>query len=155
MPTIKKSPRDKLLTEYDRGMVRSAFVSLFWSIVCHKKERHGFTLKTLADKIGINKSSPSRWFSGGRPNWSLNTISDIANALDVDLSIEARDRKTGMVFTPVGIKSDRTPTTENRHEIQYILQREVEIPEQWSVVNVANDVPDYNKDAPKPVMVNA
>ena len=99
---IQKS-RDKLLIAYDREMLRSAFVSLFWSIINRKKHHGGFPLKTLADKIGVHKSAPSRWFSGGHPNWTVNTISDIANALDLDLEIRARDRKTGEIYTHYGL----------------------------------------------------
>jgi hypothetical protein len=95
--------RDKLLIAYDREMLRSAFVSLFWSIISHKNRRGAFPLKTLADKIGVHKSAPSRWFSGGHPNWTINTISDIANALDLDLEIKARDRKTGETYAPHGL----------------------------------------------------
>lgn len=102
-----KSPKSKdaLLIGYDREMLRSAFVSLFWAVICYKKSHGGFALKTLADKLGINKSSPSRWFSGERPNWEVNTISDIAGALDVEIEIRARDRKTGVIFTPHGVMS--------------------------------------------------
>jgi len=84
-------------------MLRSAFVSLFWSIISRKKQHGGFSLKTLADKIGVHKSSPSRWFSGGHPNWTVNTIADIADALDVDLELKARDRQTGETFAPCGM----------------------------------------------------
>ena len=70
---IPKS-RDRLLLAYDREMLRSAFVSLFWSIISRKNQHGGFPLKTLADKIGVHKSAPSRWFSGGHPNWTINTI---------------------------------------------------------------------------------
>src|ERR1700757_501534 len=89
--------KDALLAAYDRGMLRSAFVSLFWSIISHRKQQGSFALKTLSDKIGVHKSAPTRWFSGERPNWTVNTIADIANALDVDLEIRARDRVTGAV----------------------------------------------------------
>ena len=95
--------QDKLLLAYDREMLRSAFVSLFWLVIFRKKEHGGFALKTLADKIGVHKSAPSRWFSGGHPNWTVNTISDIANALDVDLEIRAHDRKTGETYAPYGL----------------------------------------------------
>jgi hypothetical protein len=103
--------RDELLIAYDREMLRSAFVSLFWSIISRKKQHGGFPLQTLADKIGVHKSAPSRWFSGGHPNWTVNTISDIANALDLDLEIRAHDRKTGEMYAPYGlVEPARTST---------------------------------------------
>jgi hypothetical protein len=45
----------------------------------------------------------SRWFKGD-PNWTVNTIANIANALNVDLEIKARDRKTGVIYTPSGVQ---------------------------------------------------
>src|SRR5438874_1115481 len=99
----KRKTKSDLLADYDRGMLRSAFVGLFWAVISYKKRRGRFQLKTLSDKIGVNKSAPSRWFSGERPNWTINTIADIANALDVEIEIRARDRETGIVFAPHGV----------------------------------------------------
>lgn len=90
-------------TELARDIVRSSFASLFWMIIKYKKAYQSFSLKTLADKIGVNKSEPSKWFRGDRPNWTLNTVSDIADALDVDLEIRAFDRRTRMEFAPSGL----------------------------------------------------
>lgn len=91
------------LRDYDREMFRSSFVSLFASIIQNRKKSGGLTFSKLADALGINKSAVSRWFSKA-PNWRLNTISDLANVLDVEVTIEARDRKTGVIYTPAGIK---------------------------------------------------
>ena len=102
MWTKRTDSREHLLREYDQEMLRAAFVSLFWSIIVWKKKRGKFDLKTLAEKLGKNKSEPSRWFSGRRPNWTINTIADIASTLDVDLTIQARDRITGTIFMPSG-----------------------------------------------------
>ncbi|MAW80111.1 MAG: hypothetical protein CMI63_07715 [Parvularcula sp.] len=96
---------NKRLRNYDRGMLRSMFVSLFASIVQNRKKSEGLTFSKLADALEINKSAVSRWFSKA-PNWRLNTISDLANVLDVEITIEARDRKTGVIYTPYGIKVD-------------------------------------------------
>jgi hypothetical protein len=94
---------EEFLADYRRGMMRSAFVSLFWNVISYKKENGGFSLKWLADKLGIHKSLPTRWFSADRPNWTANTIADIAGALDIDIEIRARDRSTGILFAPHGI----------------------------------------------------
>jgi hypothetical protein len=111
MLTRTLKSRDKLLIAYDREMLRSAFVSLFWSIISRKNQYGGFSLKILADKIGVHKSAPSRWFSGGHPNWTINTISDIANALDLDIEIRGHDRKTGETYAPYGlVEPTRTST---------------------------------------------
>jgi transcriptional regulator with XRE-family HTH domain len=99
MNSRKSDPN--FIRAYDRGMLRSAFVSLFWGIIIERKKRLGFTLQALAKLLKTNKAEVSRWFNGD-PNWTINTIANLANALDVDLQIQAIDRTTGMVFTPAG-----------------------------------------------------
>jgi DNA-binding Xre family transcriptional regulator len=99
----RSNSKEALLAEYERGMLRSAFVSLFWSIIAYRKAHGRFALKMLADRIGIHKSASTRWFSGERPNWTVNTIADIANALEVEIEITATDRKTGVRFASYGI----------------------------------------------------
>jgi transcriptional regulator with XRE-family HTH domain len=91
----------KFVRSYQRGMLRSTFVSLFWSVFRHRKEQDGLTLQALAKAIPANKAEVSRWFNGD-PNWTLNTIASIADALNVDLRVEAVDRKSGVVFTANG-----------------------------------------------------
>jgi hypothetical protein len=103
MWTRHPKSRDALIKGFDREMLRSAFVSLFWAVIAYRKKHGGFSLKTLSDKIGVNKSAPSRWFAGERPNWTVNTIADISGALDLEIEIRARDRRTGMVFAPHGL----------------------------------------------------
>jgi DNA-binding phage protein len=94
---------DELRT-YDRVMLRSAFQSLFWNVLLTRKRQTKFTFKALADKLGINKSYVSRSFSSP-PNWQIDKVSDMADALGVDLIIEARDRKNpNIVYTPSGIR---------------------------------------------------
>lgn len=95
-----------LLRDFDRGMLRSGFVSLFAGIMMAKKRSKGFTFQKLADALGVDKSSVSRDFRGD-PNWTVNKIADLANALDVEISIQARDRVTGAVFTPAGPATSR------------------------------------------------
>jgi transcriptional regulator with XRE-family HTH domain len=74
---------------------------MFWSIISERRKKNGFALQTLADALGIDKSAVSRWFSG-TPNWTMNTVSDIANVLDVEINISGRDRRTGQIFTASG-----------------------------------------------------
>ena len=46
MPTKRTDP--KYIRAYDRGMLRSAFVSLFWGVIMERKRRGSFTLQALA-----------------------------------------------------------------------------------------------------------
>jgi hypothetical protein len=75
MSTSKKDD-PKFLRAYDRGMLRSAFRSLFWAIISDRKKRGGFTLLQLAKTIGANKAEVTRWFKGD-PNWTLNTVAEL------------------------------------------------------------------------------
>src|ERR1700742_1983013 len=102
MWTRKNKSADITVSEYDRDVLKSSVVSLFWNILSYRKRESGFTLTDLAAKIGVHKSAPSRWFGNDRPNWEENTMADIANALGVELEVYARDKKTGVRFAPYG-----------------------------------------------------
>lgn len=103
MSTSKKSD-PKFEMAYDRAMLRSAFVSLFWSVISERKKQGGFTFQAFAKKIGSTKHEVSRWFNGD-PNWTLNTVASIANALDLELKIEAVDTAK-RVFKPSGVQAE-------------------------------------------------
>jgi transcriptional regulator with XRE-family HTH domain len=100
MPT--KSTDPKYVQKYDRLMLRSAFVSLFWAVISERRRQGKLKLQSIADALGINKSTVSRWFSSEQPNWEVDTISDIAGALNLEVEIYARDRATGKIFAPTG-----------------------------------------------------
>jgi hypothetical protein len=89
----------RILRDYDRQMLRSAFVTTFWSaIMDRKKKPEGFKLQNLADRLQIGKSGVSRWFSGNAPNWRIDTIADIADALDLDVQVVMRNRIDGKIY---------------------------------------------------------
>ena len=104
---------------YDRLMLRSAFQSLFWVALLARKKEKGLTRKGLADILGVNKSFVSRAFSRP-PNWQIDKISDMSDALGLDLIVEARDRATGVIYTPSGIRQPATTSssTENMRTVQ-------------------------------------
>jgi transcriptional regulator with XRE-family HTH domain len=99
--------------EYERAMLRSAFASLFWSAVEAKRRRGGYTLQDLADALGKDKSVISRWF-GHSQNWTVDTIADIAAALDLELRVEAIESATGAVFALEGEKKAEPPAPRMR-----------------------------------------
>ncbi|MER8886280.1 helix-turn-helix transcriptional regulator [Mesorhizobium sp. M0633] len=102
---MKKSNKvsdQAFVQEFERGMLRSAFVSAFWAVIQARKAETGLTLSQLADRLGINKSAVSRWFSGTKPNWEIDTISDLAIALEVDVEVVVVDRKMNRRFGPAG-----------------------------------------------------
>jgi ribosome-binding protein aMBF1 (putative translation factor) len=89
---------------FDRLSLRSEFQSLFWNVLLTRKRETGFTFKTLADKLRINKSYISRSFSSP-PNWQIDKLADMADALGVHLVVEARDREDPrVVYTASGTR---------------------------------------------------
>jgi|GEM_PF-1558577 len=94
---------------HDRQMLRAAFQSLFLSVIQARKTASGYQLQQLAADTGNIKSTVSRWFSSDPPNWQIDTMADIADALDLELILQARDRKTGELHTPLGIVTASRP----------------------------------------------
>jgi hypothetical protein len=138
MNSRKSDP--KFVRAYERGLLRSAFVSLFWSVITERRKRDpSFTLQGLAKKLSANKAEVSRWFRGD-PNWTLNTIANLATALDLELHIEARERTTGIVFVPSGIKMQSPFQT-------------IERPDNATTSNAPGDIPVESMEMSK-VKVN-
>jgi hypothetical protein len=94
----------EFMRKYDRQMLRSAFVSMFWAVIADRKRRDGYRLLDLADALRVGKSVISKWFSrsGSPANWNLSTMADIASALDVEIDVQLRERSTGVVYKPSG-----------------------------------------------------
>ncbi len=119
MSTKQKIPSQERLRAYDREMLRSTFVSIFWAAITERRKRERFTLQSLADRLGIDKSAVSRWFSGENQNWETDTIADIAAALDLELEITARERSNpSVVITASGpqqsVVAQRKPINKTR-----------------------------------------
>jgi hypothetical protein len=93
---------------FERLSLRSEFQSLFWNVLLMRKQQEKFTFKALADALGNNKSYVSRSFSRP-PNWQIDKISDMSDALGVDLIVEARDRKTGVIYSANGTIRESSP----------------------------------------------
>jgi transcriptional regulator with XRE-family HTH domain len=89
---------------FDREMLRSAFKSLFWGVMDDKRKKNDFTMSDLALATKTDKGRVSRWFKG-YPNWQIDTIADIADALEIDLIVKARDRATGRIFAEYGLET--------------------------------------------------
>lgn len=89
------------LGDYDRLMLRSAFVSLFWGAMQDQNR----PLKFLSKELKVDKSAISRWFSSNPPNWQIDTISDLARALDLEITITAKPRDgSSKMYTSAGVQ---------------------------------------------------
>jgi transcriptional regulator with XRE-family HTH domain len=116
-------------------MLRSALVSLFWNVIAYQKAKGGFSFKKFAEQLRVDKSTPSRWFSDDRPNWTANTIADIAVALNVEIQITARDRGDNAIFTPSGLIAPATTEAPPADEASYWAQ-----PPKSTAASERNDV---------------
>jgi DNA-binding phage protein len=99
---MAKTDNRNVLRDYDRGLLKSGLTSLFWAVVQDRKRHGRYTMTDVARAVGKDKSAVSRWFSS-TPNWRLETVADIASALDLDLEFQARDRTTGRIYTASGM----------------------------------------------------
>jgi len=87
---------------FRRLRFRRRVQSVFWTTIQYKKENGGYRLQALADALKVTKSVVSRMFGVNRQNWTLDKLSDLADALGVDLVIEARDRSANVTHTASG-----------------------------------------------------
>ena len=100
--TLMKTPSEPdMLRDYDRSLLKSSLLSLFWAVISDRRGRGKYTLQQVADSVGTDKSVVSRWFAKP-PNWRLDSVSDVASALGLDLEFRARERATGRIFSPSG-----------------------------------------------------
>ena len=98
--------RDKKhLRQYNRLMFRSAVFSLFWAVISDRRSKGTtYKLQDLANGLDVDKSSVSRWFSNpDHQNCRLDTVSDIADELGLDLHVQATDRNTRVVYSSTGV----------------------------------------------------
>lgn len=92
---------EKFLREFRHVMLRTLVQSVFVSIFNDKKKKDGLSQSKLAEKMGVNRSVISRSLADP-PNWTIDKISDMAEAMNVDLEVIARDRDTGICHTARG-----------------------------------------------------
>ena len=123
MWTRHRDPSQRL-RDFDREMLRTQFASLLWAAIQERKRIGRFTLQELATRIGVGKSQVSKWFSGKSHNWQLDTIADMAHALDLDFEIRARERTTGTIFTASGVA----------HETMVTIAKSTTETESWPVL---------------------
>lgn len=98
-----KSDQERVLRDFDRETLKADYASMFWSALETRKREDGFSMADLARACGKDKSQVSHWFAGDPPNWEEHTLADIARGLDIELVVQARDRKLPTrVFTAQG-----------------------------------------------------
>jgi hypothetical protein len=120
------------------------FSSLFGVVIAYRRKTERFTFQKLADATRRNKSEVSRWFAS-RPNWRIDTIADIAAALDLELEIRARERTTGRVFAPFGevreIKAELIYPHKQSHNVEFSNLQIFPTPKSKAIVGALSMMP--------------
>lgn len=106
---FSRTTEEQAKLEYNRGVLRGAFGSLFMLALKKERKARKLPLAELARSLGVHRSVVSKWF-GGEPNWGIDTMADLALALDIELIVKARSRKTGEIYTPYGVEPDSRAT---------------------------------------------
>ena len=83
-------------------LARQIFGALY-SAVEDRHTNHGLTRGELAERTGRDKTGVSKLLRGPS-NWTIRTISDVANGLELDVEITFVDRYDRLrAFTPTGL----------------------------------------------------
>lgn len=80
-----------------------------------------YVAKELAEKTGYHKDTIRQLFSQNAW-WSSNAIFDVAETLDLELNIEARDRNTGKIYTPSGVRGKEEDLRHRIFELRNALR---------------------------------
>jgi hypothetical protein len=71
---------------YHRQRLRNRIYECVYKAVLRRHERDGITRTDLAARLGKDRAQISRWLSGPS-NWTIDTVSDLLLALDVELEL--------------------------------------------------------------------
>jgi transcriptional regulator with XRE-family HTH domain len=89
--------------QFAAEMMETAFFGAFYAAILARKEEQSLTRAALGKRMGREKTGISKLLSGPR-NWQIDTISDLAEALDLRLEIALVDRVNPLrKFTPTGV----------------------------------------------------
>jgi transcriptional regulator with XRE-family HTH domain len=82
-----------------------------YNVLTVRKDEIGFTRDDLAHRTGWDKTSISKILKGPA-NWTLKTLSDFCNAVEVDVDIKLIDRRDpDRAFTPTGVHALKSSTS--------------------------------------------
>jgi hypothetical protein len=85
------------------SLARRIFGAIYDALMVRKKDP-GLTPTEFGERIGRDKTGVSKILRGPG-NWTIKKISDVANALDLEVEVRFIDRRnTHRVFTPTGIQ---------------------------------------------------
>jgi transcriptional regulator with XRE-family HTH domain len=92
MPRAAKSPLERL-QERIRTADRGWFFAAIAGKVAEQRQAKGLSQRELAEIVGTTQSAIARLERGGRPP-RIDTLLRIADALDCDLVVELRPRRS-------------------------------------------------------------
>lgn len=84
-------------------LARRIFGAIYAALILRKSDQ-GLTRAAIGDRTGRDKTGVSKILRGPG-NWTIKTISDMANALDLDVEVRFVDKYNEYrIFTPTGIQ---------------------------------------------------
>lgn len=83
---VPREPIDRGTLIYHRERLRNRIHECVYRALLVRHEQDGVTRADLAARLGKDKAQISRWLSGPS-NWTLDTVSDLLLALNVDLEL--------------------------------------------------------------------
>jgi transcriptional regulator with XRE-family HTH domain len=96
------------------ALARDIFSAIYTALTFRKKY-NGLTTSDFADRVGRDRTGVSKILHG-HGNWTTHKISDVANALDLEVEISFVDRAdVSRVFTPNGVVYRNYFTDANSH----------------------------------------
>jgi hypothetical protein len=76
----------------------------FWLAIEARRKESGLTQSLLVERTGRDKTNISKLLDKPR-NWTLKTISDLAEALGVQVEVALKDKENSTrIFTPTGVR---------------------------------------------------
>lgn len=101
MFTQTHSPKHQL--QFASEVLEAQIFGAFWLAIEARRKEDGLTQNELSERTGRDKTNISKLLDGPR-NWTLKTISDLAEALNLQVEFSLKDKKKPeRVFTPTGV----------------------------------------------------
>jgi len=97
----KLSPEDHL--KFAAQVLETQIFGAFWLAIEARRKEIALTQSQLAERTGRDKTNISKLLDGPR-NWTIRTISDLAEGLDLEVEFCLEDRlNRDRKFTPTGV----------------------------------------------------
>jgi DNA-binding phage protein len=97
---------------FERELSKANAIATLMRTLDEARKRNDISKAEVARRVGSERSSISRLLSGREANPTLNTLADVADALDVEIEVRLKPRpaKSRKPHTPVKVVAPRFAT---------------------------------------------